>query len=163
MEDTYAMTTSAQSASRKTRPSRSVISDAFFGAAVIGGAMYAAGEQPVPHFFSRVVPIVLVAVFVEALLARRFLRREESTDPESQASAIFGAVAGAAAVGYFAWMILWAGWRSEVHWQPVAFIALFAGARRYWSARRLPHENRAMAVLLAVLLIVFLSVPPSLR
>ena len=150
---------SEQSPTRKATPFRSVFSDALFGAAVIGGAMYAAGEKPVPHFFSRVVPILLLAIFAEAFLANRYLRKEETGAPESQGFAIFGAIAGALGVGYLTWIILWAGWRSEVHWQPVAFLAVYAGARRYRSARNLPHERRAMAVLLAVLLVIFVAVP----
>lgn len=150
---------SAQSPPRKKALRHSVMADALIGAGAIGGAMYSAGEKPVPHFFSRVVPIVLIAIFVEAFLANRYLGEEEEAGPKSQGLATFGAVAGAIGVGYFTWIILWAGWRSEVHWQPIAFLAVYAGARRYWRARKLPHEKRAMAVLLVILLVIFIAFP----
>lgn len=124
--------------------------------------MVGGGKDPVAGFYSTVIPLVVVALFLEQFITRRFGVRDESV-PEPQATAVFHAAARALAVGLTVFAILWIGWRGQVLWVGPALVGVFSGVRGYWSARKLPHARRVTMILAAIILLVFAIVPAILR
>jgi hypothetical protein len=149
---------------RASRPPlrESAFSDAIIGAAAIAGAMVGGGKDPVAGFYSTVIPLAVVAMFLEPWIARRLGMRDESIR-EPQPTAVLHAAARALAVGLTIFALLWIGWRDQVVWGGPAMFGVFSGVRGYWGARKLPHVRRVTVILAAIILVVFVIVPAILR
>jgi hypothetical protein len=145
---------------RSYRPN--FISDAAIGSAVIAGSLEGAGQSPHPGFYSLALTVTIVALILQGVRNSR-LKPAADASMEPMGTAMLRSAAWGIGVGIIVWTVVYIGWRGAAGWHGCAIVALVFGVNRFWFGRKLPHRQRALLILGAFLVAVFLIVPAIVR